>query len=459
MLHVLQLGFSPDFAVSDSVSLDRGWRFRLGNFAGEKMSCEPGAVNQWDGSLEGWVCPTWPRKGFGDAWRTETECALYCCAEPSCVGYLYNATAPNTCGRPDGCTPSCLIGESLDQCYKPTVGGFTGGMKRSTTPAAIPIPPAGGPHAAEFDDSEWRQVDAPHDFIIEQNPDPGPPGLPHFRQRGVQHDWSHGYRPKNISWYRRSFSLEQNLLDKAIWLEFDGVFRASDVWVNGIHLGHHSSGYTGFRYQLRQLKAKNVVAVRVDPRANEGWWYEGGGLLRHVRLVFAEMTHIAPSGGVFVESLVTGAIDRSSTPPVADASLVVSTQVATFAAGTTNCNVRSTISSSNGTIVWSSTSASVAVSAGADVTVRQTAELPRCELWDAELAPTLYTLRTELVVSDINASDDSWLRDGLGQVVLTASSRQTTFGVRKMDFDARRGLVLNNLPVKGAKITSEIHLL
>jgi beta-galactosidase len=426
-----------DCASAASISLDRGWRFQLGNVANEKLSCEAGAVNEWTGSLEGWVCPAWPRKGFGDAWRTEAECALYCCSEPSCIGYLYNGTAPNTCGREDGCTPSCLVGESLDTCYKAQPGavGFTSGMKRSATPAKIPIPPASGPHEANYNDSRWRQVSAPHDFIIESNPDPGPMGPRHFRQRGVQNDWSHGYRPKNISWYRRHVSVERSVLSKTVWLEFDGVFRASDVWLNGVHLGHHSSGYTGFRYRIdnKGLAAENVIAVRVDARANEGWWYEGGGILRHVRLVYADTTHIVPAGGVFVQSNVTGEVDRSSSPPIADASAVIETQIATFAQGSVSCAVRSTITAPNGSAVWSSTSASVSVSVGASHIVRQTAALPTALLWDAELAPTLYTLLTELIV---------------GTDTLTDSNRATTFGIRRMTFDANKGLILNDRRVK-----------
>ena len=168
--------------------------------------------------------------------------------------------------------------------------------------------------------------------------------------------------------------------------------------------------------------------------------YEGGGLLRHVRLVFAETTHIVPSSGVFVDSLVTGNIDRSSSPPVADASVTLSTNIATYSAGTIRCAVRSSVAASNGSIVWNSTSASVKISAGATIVVKQTAQLPRCELWDAELAPTLYTLLTEIIV---NADSDG------STSVLKASSRETTFGVRRMEFDSRRGLLLNNRTVKG----------
>ena len=66
-----------------------------------------------------------------------------------------------------------------------------------------------------------------------------------------------------------------------LYLEFDGVYRSSDMWLNGCFLGHHSSGYTSFRYRIDNATGfnavgSNVLAVRTDPRGNEGWWYEGG---------------------------------------------------------------------------------------------------------------------------------------------------------------------------------------
>jgi hypothetical protein len=206
-------------------------RFMRGNVADEMLSCEVGAANAFDGpSLDGWVCPSWPRLGFGDGWKTEDECKFYCCADPACVGYLYNSTLPDSCGN-HACTPTCRVGESLDGCYKSSTPiPSWHGMSRTKVPAAVPMPPSGGPQDKAFNDSEWRTVTLPHDYLIEHNPT-------------ADGDYSHGYRPKDVAWYRRPFSLDaDSYANKAVWVEFDGVFRASDVWLNGKFLGHHSSG-------------------------------------------------------------------------------------------------------------------------------------------------------------------------------------------------------------------------
>ena len=97
----------------------------------------------------------------------------------------------------------------------------------------------------------------------------------------------HGYLPEDVGWYRKHFVIPKSDADKILKLDFDGVFRDSQVWLNGQFLGRHPSGYTPFSYDITKvakLGEENVIAVRVDPRESEGWWYEGGGIYRHVYL-------------------------------------------------------------------------------------------------------------------------------------------------------------------------------
>ena len=55
----------------------------------------------------------------------------------------------------------------------------------------------------------------------------------------------------------------------SIWIDFDGIYRNSDMWLNGEYLGNHQSGYTSFRWYIDQYTLNygggdNVLAVRVD---------------------------------------------------------------------------------------------------------------------------------------------------------------------------------------------------
>jgi beta-galactosidase len=126
---------------------------------------------------------------------------------------------------------------------------------------------AGGPAGVAFDDSAWRELDLPHDWLIEQPYDP-------------RANVSHGFRRGDVAWYRKTFELPMEDVGRRLWLEFDGVFRDCTVWLNGHLLGRHPSGYTSFHIDITDVAnygGPNVVAVRVDARAFEGWGYEGAG--------------------------------------------------------------------------------------------------------------------------------------------------------------------------------------
>ncbi len=150
-----------------------------------------------------------------------------------------------------------------------------------------------GPAAKGFDDRGWRVLDLPHDWAVE---------LP-FDARGGH---SHGYKaigrafPENsVGWYRKRFFIPESDLGRRISLEFDGVHRDSIVWVNGFYLGTELSGYTSFRYDLSDYLdygGENVVAVRADATLEEGWFYEGAGIYRHVWLTKTSPLHVAPYG-------------------------------------------------------------------------------------------------------------------------------------------------------------------
>ncbi|HXF10607.1 MAG TPA: hypothetical protein VN625_07460, partial [Desulfuromonadaceae bacterium] len=148
-----------------------------------------------------------------------------------------------------------------------------------------------------FNDRDWRRLDLPHDWAVE---------LPFDEKSDVKHGFKPvgtSYPQNNIGWYRRQFDLPASDKGKTLWLDFDGVYRNSLVWLNGHCLGRHLSGYSGFRYDISQFAnygGKNTLVVRADASRFEGWFYEGAGIYRHVWLEKASSVHIAPDGGIFV---------------------------------------------------------------------------------------------------------------------------------------------------------------
>ena len=159
-----------------------------------------------------------------------------------------------------------------------------------------------GPAAKDFDDRMWRKLNLPHDWAVE---------LPFDSLAS----YSHGYKSigrnfpaSSIGWYRKTFSISKSDFGKRISIQFDGIFRNSRVWVNGFYLGEEHCGYYGFQYDITDYLNygdENVVSVRIDATMEEGWFYEGAGIYRHVWLNKTVPLHIAPSG-IFVSSEVHG---------------------------------------------------------------------------------------------------------------------------------------------------------
>jgi len=346
----------------------------------------------------------------------EDECRLYCCEEPTCAGYIYKGGW-------------CAIGNNLDGC-KPD-NSYSGGSR--PVPAATPPPPVNGPQTPSYNDRSWENVTVPHDYVVLQTPNPND-------------DWAHGYRPRNISWYRKHFVISPVYKGKVVYLEFDGVYRSSDMWLNGNFLGHHASGYTSFRYRLDNfpgvIYGANVLSVRLDPRAREGWWYEGAGIYRHTRIVVVDPVHISP-WGVYIPSRIIGNIQQGTmygvTGRFADSFVEMYTNVTNLnivLKNTVSAYVRSYIvgpkKSPSPRIVWQGASDPFDLAVNAHAVIYQSATISHAALWDVE-DPHLYTLVTEVRQASTN---------------LLLDNTNTTFGVRKAHFDSQYGLYLNDRAVK-----------
>ena len=142
-----------------------------------------------------------------------------------------------------------------------------------------------GPYAVGFDDSAWKSVQLPHDWVVD---------LPF----AAEASHSHGYKTvgwkypgTSVGWYRKHFTVPAEALGQPVSLRFDGIFRDSDIWVNGFWLGGERSGYASAAYNIAEYLnygSDNVVAVRADATFEEGWFYEGAGIYRHVWLTIGE---------------------------------------------------------------------------------------------------------------------------------------------------------------------------
>jgi len=262
-----------------------------------------------------------------------------------------------------------------------------------------------------FDASGWRQLDLPHDWAVE---------LP-FDKRG---DKNHGFKllavngsGTTIGWYRRTFSLPSSDKGRALWIEFDGVYRNCLVWLNGVCLGRNSTGYGSFYYDIsRQANygGTNTLVVRVDATRTEGWFYEGAGIYRHVWLVKTGAVHVAHWG-----TFVTSAVDNR------DAEVSAQTTVRNDSARPVNAKVTSVIVDSDGRAVAVSDPVVVAIDKDGEETLTQKLKVPDAQLWSLQ-NPHLYKLSSRVEV-------DGTLSDVY----------ETPFGIRTIKWDANQGFLLN----------------
>jgi beta-galactosidase len=268
---------------------------------------------------------------------------------------------------------------------------------------------ARGAAAVDYDDSDWQAVDLPHDWASFQ---------PFVKTANV----AQGYRPRGIGWYRRSVRLDPALQGRRIELEFGGIATNATVWVNGSVVAHNFSGYNAVRVDLTPFARfgdeVNVVAVRVDAEAMEGWWYEGAGLYRHVWLADYAPVSIATDG---VHGDPRKRADGWHVP--------VTVTLTSIADGDSTAMVEARLIDPQGQVVAQGR-AQAQVPSLDQGTAQLDLPVADPQLWSVE-RPTLYTLDVRL------------LRDG--QV---ADERRVPIGFRTIRFDADRGFFLNERPVK-----------
>lgn len=279
-----------------------------------------------------------------------------------------------------------------------------------------------GAEGVTFDDSQWRKLDLPHDWSIENLPDTtGSEHIGPFSKNSIGQGAT-GFATGGTGWYRKIFTLDKSSEDKKVQIIFDGVYMNSEVWINGHSLGVHPYGYTPFYYDLTNfLKPsgeKNVLAVKVSNTGKNSRWYSGSGIYRHVILQTTDKVYI-PVWGTFV-----------STPNVSTekATVSVSTKVMNERKEAGEIEVFTQIFSPEGNPVCEQKS-QIKSFTGDIANTMQLLEVPNPELWSPE-TPKLYK-----AVSEVSFN---------GKPV---DQQSTTFGIRSLEFSAEKGFLLNGKPV------------
>lgn len=267
------------------------------------------------------------------------------------------------------------------------------------------------PGMADFNDSDWRALNLPHDWGAE-----GPFSMDLPNETGKL-PWA------GIGWYRKTVEIPASAKGQQVYLDFDGVMSCPKVYVNGELAGEWKYGYTPFRVDITpflKFGEKNTVAIRVDNPPNSSRWYPGGGIYRHVWLTTSDPVHI-DNWGVYVR-----------TPEVSkeEAKVLVDTTVVNNSKETVTPIVLEEILDAKGQVVAKNRKAGAPVNAGKESVVCSELTLPKPNFWDVD-SPYLYKIRTSVMMND--------------KVVDT---KETDFGVRTIEWKPAEGFFLNGRRVQ-----------
>ncbi|WP_193372057.1 sugar-binding domain-containing protein, partial [Pedobacter agri] len=258
-----------------------------------------------------------------------------------------------------------------------------------------------GAKSPAFIDAKWRKLTLPHDWSIEGEFDEKNPAKPEG-----------GGLPTGIGWYRKEFTAPANFESRLITIEFDGVYKNSEVWVNGKYLGKRPYGYASFSYEISKfLKAgKNIIAVKVDNSAQpDARWYSGSGIYRNVWLTSTAKVAVA-KWGTFVTADQSGRVEFQA--QIQNKTLKMQTVVIT-----------NSVFTASGKLIASTIQQNVKIDTSG-LEIDRVFDVKDPVLWSIE-NPYQYTLVTKIVQN--------------GKIL---DSYETKFGIRSFNFDVEKGFSL-----------------
>lgn len=297
-----------------------------------------------------------------------------------------------------------------------------------------------------YDDSSWRNVTLPHDWSVEQDFNANIPA-------------AMGMLPAGQGWYRKSFTLDTTARNKEVYINFDGVYMDSDVYVNGVHVGNYPYGYTPFSYNITPyLNApgeENIIAVRIDSPLGNGHnssrWYAGAGINRNVTLSFEEPTHIENDGVYFTNELEAPIDGHTANSPIQKGATALELAQAapktTDVATTVAIDIRNnddTVKKLKAKITYTDYNTGAVidgatfetdtfnVDAHSYITHKYDFVMPTIHLWDID-DPYLYNIITEVIDADTNEVIDRTV---------------TRYGYKKQTYTLNDGYYLNGRYIK-----------
>ena len=243
-------------------------------------------------------------------------------------------------------------------------------------------------------EKESQVVDLPHDAMIHEK------RIPKLKNGPLTSEF-----PGGDYFYTKMLPGREEYAGKTVMLEFEGIYMDSQVYLNDELIGGRVYGYSNFYVDLTdklRIGKDNEIKVFVhNSQVPNARWYSGSGMYRPVKLIVANREHIDLDG----VKIVTKSYDPA---------LLELTVKATTAGA---AKIRTEISYAGKV---------VATCAGEKCEVT----IPHVRLWD-EHHPNLYLAKVSLIK---------------GEEVLDVVEER--FGIRKIEWNAAQGLMINGKGVK-----------
>ena len=254
----------------------------------------------------------------------------------------------------------------------------------------------------------WENVTLPHDYVIFETPN-------------KEENNAYGYLKRENAWYRKKFVLSSEDIEKRLTLIFDGVATHATVYLNGCLMKHNFCGYTTFEVDISDVAqvGENLLAVYVNNDEHEGWWYEGGGIYRHVWLCKTDKVAV-DLWGVYV---VPKKEDETNW------SVKIQTELVNDRYESVVAKIVNTICDKNGKTV-ACCEGEIEIPAREKGKIINYTSITSPDLWDID-SPNLYKVTASVFVNDVECD-----------------RYETRTGFRTVEIDPDKGLFLNGKHVK-----------
>ncbi len=251
---------------------------------------------------------------------------------------------------------------------------------------------------------KWRFVHLPHDYVIE--------GLPKEDNNNAL-----GFFDYDNAWYVKRFDLPETDRGRRISLYFEGIATHATVYLNGCLMKHSFTGYTPFEVDITDMVKfgeRNILSIHVECNEHESWWYEGGGIYRHVWLCKSDLVSI-DLYGIYAKPVFDGE------------KWVVETEVTlrNDSLSSADVTVQGSIFDRDGALI-SVAEGEVTVAEKDKATVKYTFDVDSPNLWSPDDG-YIYKMVAEVVRN--------------GEIIDRDS---TNFGFRTLRIDPESGLYINN---------------